>query len=470
MYFLRWASCYVGNPAVMSETTSPKNFRDAVIASELVTAAQVEESLGSLDSDAIATLTDERLAEQLVFEGFITAWQAEQLKLGRTRFSLGPYNIVDAIGVGGMGQVFKAEHAMMGRIVAVKVLPRSKATPDSIQHFAHEIRAQARLDHPNLVRAYDAGHDGNVYYLVTEYVPGSDLRTLVRRLGRLSQRDAATIIAQVASGLQHVHEMGLVHRDTKPGNVLVTEEGHAKLSDLGLAGFLIGDWGEEDPRAGKIVGTADYLAPEQILTPDNVTASCDIYGLGCTLYYAVTGKVPFPGGTNRDKCHRHCNEAPLNPRRFHADLSPEFITVMADMMDKDPKERIATAAEVVWLLSPWVDEKAFASSDPDDTRWADAVLSRLDPSHSSDTAESVSDLLGDMDGPISMPARSHDSQTTDKIVAARQDTATVERLKSTESTGKLKGMRFTVAQVAVMLGLSVAITALFTTLLIWMLL
>lgn len=452
----------------MSETTPHRTFREAVIASELVTPAQIEESLASLSGvsgDATATLTDEQLAEQLVFEGYITAWQAEQLKLGRTQFRLGPYHIVDAVGVGGMGQVFKGEHAMMGRTVAVKVLPKDKTTPDTIQHFAHEIRAQARLDHPNLVRAYDAGHDGNVYYLVTEYVPGSDLRSLVRRMGRLSQRDAATIITQVAGGLQHVHEMGLVHRDTKPGNVLVTEEGHAKLSDLGLAGFLVEDWEKQDPRAGKIVGTADYLAPEQILTPDNVTASCDIYGLGCTLYYAVTGKVPFPGGTNRDKCHRHCHEAPLNPRRFHPDLSPEFVNVMADMMDKDPTHRIGSAAEVVWLLSPWADEKAFASIDPDDKRWADAALSKLDLSHSADTSHDVSGLLESSGEPLPVPPRSSDSQSTDRIMAVNQETATFGHSQPPPAPQDGEDVQFSLLQVLVIVGISIVSTAAVTALL-----
>lgn len=461
----------------MSETTPLKTFRQAAIASELVTAEQIEESIASIsagDASQPGTelpeteLTDDQLAEQLVFEGYVTAWQAEQLKLGRTRFTLGPYQIVDAIGVGGMGQVFKGEHAMMGRTVAVKVLPKDKTTPDSIQNFAHEIRAQARLDHPNLVRAYDAGHDGNVYYLVTEYVPGSDLRNLVRRMGRLSQRDAATIISQVACGLQHTHEMGLVHRDTKPGNVLVTEDGQAKLSDLGLAGFLVSEWEREDPRAGKIVGTADYLAPEQILTPDDVTPSCDIYALGCTMYYAVTGKVPFPGGTNRDKCHRHCHEAPLNPRRFHPDLTTEFVNVMADMMEKDPAKRIGSAAEVIWRLSPWTDEKAFTSIDPDDERWADAGLSKLDLSHVDDTSHDVSGLLDELGEPLSQVKRPSDSQSTDRISAASQETATVVPPIPQELPGTVSG-RFTTIQVVAMVVASVVLTAFATAWLMWLL-
>ena len=173
--------------------------------------------------------------------GLLNAWQAKQLLDGRTKFTLGPYRIIDSIGQGGMGQVFKAEHPLMGRIVAVKVLPRDKSTPEAIANFTREIQALAKLDHASLVRALDAGHDGNVHYLVTEYVPGTDLRKLVRRDGPLGMETAAHIISQVAEGLQHAHRQGLIHRDVKPGNVLVTPEGEAKLSDLGLAGPIGGD-------------------------------------------------------------------------------------------------------------------------------------------------------------------------------------------------------------------------------------
>ena len=163
--------------------------------------------------------------------------------------------------------------------------------------------------------------------------------------GPLSVRTASTIIAQAAKGLGHAHEQGLVHRDVKPGNLLVTPEGITKVSDLGLAGWLNDT--EVDPRAGKIVGTADYLSPEQILTPRKVTATTDVYALGCTLYYAVTGKVPFPGGTTaRDKARRHLEDTPLHPRRLNPDLADAFVDVIAAMMEKDSVQRIQTMNEM----------------------------------------------------------------------------------------------------------------------------
>ena len=260
--------------------------------------------------------TDRQLAEQVVERGMLNAWQVKQLLDGRTKFNLGPYRIIDSIGQGGMGQVFKAQHATLGRVVAVKVLPRYKCTPEAIDNFRREIRALSSLDHPKLVAALDAGEDGSVHYLVTEYVPGTDLRKLIRREGPLDIPAAASIICQVAEGLEYAHAQGIIHRDVKPGNVLVSPDGQAKLSDLGLAGPLAGEL-EADPRYGKIVGTADYLSPDQVHDPWGPTPAWDIYSLGCTLYYAVTGKVPFPGGTTADKARAHCELRPLDPRRLN---------------------------------------------------------------------------------------------------------------------------------------------------------
>jgi len=330
--------------------------------SGLLTKEQIAEAIAALASQeeelptAIEAISDDDLAAKLVEMETLTPYQASQLKSGRTKLGLGPYTITDWIGQGGMGQVFKAVHTMMGRECAIKVLPLAKSTPDAIENFTREIRTQAQLDHTNLVRAYDAGHDGNVHYLVTEFVPGTDLRQLVRRQGPLTMQQAAKVMVQSSLGLDYAHQRGLIHRDVKPGNILVTPDGVAKVSDLGLAGFI--HEAEEDPRAGKIVGTADYLSPEQILDPATITSVSDIYSLGCTLYYAISGKVPYPGGTTTDKAHRHCEETPWHPRRFNPEISEEFVEIIADMMEKDPGSRIQTAAEVASRLEPWAQESA----------------------------------------------------------------------------------------------------------------
>jgi len=337
-------------------------FRSSSLASGLVTQDQIEMALDQLRTPSdgppaqMVEIHDSQLAAKLVEMGVLTAYQADQLRAGRTKLRLGPYLITDFIGQGGMGQVFKAVHKMMNREVAVKVLPLSRSTPTAIAHFTREIRLQAQLDHPNLVRAHDAGHDGNVHYLVTEYVPGTDLRRLVRTDGKLSQQQAAGVISQAAEGLGYAHQRGMLHRDIKPGNILVAQDGTTKVSDLGLAGFI--QEADEDPRAGKVVGTVDYLSPDQIKNPRSITPASDIYSLGCTLYYAVTGKVPFPGGKTHDKARRHCEETPWHPHRFNPELSEDFVDVIADMMEKDPKQRIQTAEELITRLEPWATDTA----------------------------------------------------------------------------------------------------------------
>jgi serine/threonine protein kinase len=350
----------------MTLETSPSVLRTSALASGLVSPHQLDDAIASLTDDrpqsqaAPEQVTDELLAQRLVELGYLNRWQAEQLKEGRTKFSLGPYRIVNAIGRGGMGHVFKAEHKLLGRIEAIKVLPKAKSTPEAVAAFQREIRAQAQLDHPNLVRVLFADFEGDTYFFVTEYVPGTDLRKLVRRNGPIPFSLAATIVSQAAEGLHYAHRRGLVHRDVKPGNLLVTPDGRTKITDLGLSWFLMDELGGGPPsaRVGSLVGTADYLAPESIRQPDKILPVSDVYSLGCTLYYAVTGKVPFPGGTTAEKIRRHLDETPLNPLHFNPDLPDGFCDAIAAMMDKSPDKRTPTAAAVVELLRPWRDEDA----------------------------------------------------------------------------------------------------------------
>jgi serine/threonine protein kinase len=333
-------------------------FAAAALTSGLVSLEQLDYALRVArhrvqhgDLQQLVSVSDQLLAELLVEQQVLTRYQADQLAAGRTKLNLGPYVITDWIGQGGMGQVFKAEHQVMGRPVAVKVLPLSRATHEAMLAFRREIRLQAKLDCEYLVRAFDAGQDGNVHYLVTEFVPGMDLRRLIRKQGRLPVQQAARIIMQAALGLAYAHRQGLIHRDVKPGNILVAPDGQAKVSDVGLAGVAANLL--DDPRAGKIIGTADYLSPEQIRTPLEIAPASDIYSLGCSLYYAVCGKVPFPGGTTSSKLKRHLEDTPWHPRRLAPELSEEFVEIIADMMDKDPKRRIATADDVAARLEAW---------------------------------------------------------------------------------------------------------------------
>lgn len=375
---------------------------------------------------AKSAIPDKLLADLLVEQEVLTEYQADQLLLGRTKFSLGPYMITGWIGQGGMGQVFKGVHRLMGRECAVKVLPWARATQESRDSFAREIRMQAKLDCPYLVRAFDAGQDGRVHYLVTEYVPGMDLRRLVKSNGALPIQQAAKIIMQAALGLEYAHEQGLVHRDVKPGNILVTPEGDAKVSDVGLAGFakdLV-----DDPRAGKIVGTTDYLSPEQIRTPLDIRPASDIYSLGCTLYYAICGKVPFPGGDTASKLRRHLEEFPLHPRNFVPDITEDFVDIIVDMMEKELDKRIASAAEVAARLEPWAIESLTVGSlsltrspwlappppshesDPgswseaEDSAEASAVGAYGESTHASDPGDTQTSAAGDSSAAGHFPA------------------------------------------------------------------
>ncbi len=341
----------------MAEQNSVSDFEKCAIQSGLLTEQDVAEARAGIrwsdeQNPADAPPNAKQLADRLVETGKLNYWQAKQLLDGQTKFTLGPYRIIDSIGQGGMGQVFKAEHKVLGRVVAIKVLPRAKSTPEAVKNFTREIQALASLDHKNLVEAVDAGHDGNVHYLVTEYVPGTDLHKMVRRQGPLDMQTAARIICDVAEGLHHAHQQGLIHRDVKPGNVLVMPDGHAKLSDLGLAGPVDADK-NTDPRFGKIVGTADYISPDHIKSPWDPAPLWDIYSLGGTLYYAVTGSVPFPGGSTADKARAHQEFRPLDPRRLNPALSNDFVDVLADMMAKDPAQRVPSAREVIRRLAPW---------------------------------------------------------------------------------------------------------------------
>jgi eukaryotic-like serine/threonine-protein kinase len=334
-------------------------FEQCAVASGLLAQPQLDAARASVrwsdgeETDPGAPPGDRQLADRLVEMGLLNLWQAKQLLDGRTKFTLGPYQIVDSIGRGGMGQVFKARHGETGQIAAVKVLPLSKSTPETVANFQREIRELARLHHPRLVAALDAGQDGNVHYLVTEYVRGTDLHKLVRQGGPLGVATAALILSQTAEALEYAHRQGIIHRDVKPGNILVASDGEVKLLDLGLAGTL-SDPAENDPLHGKVVGTADYLSPDQIRDPWSPSPAWDVYSLGCTLYYAATGKVPFPGGTTAEKARAHCELRPLDPRRLNPRLSAEFVELMADMMAKEPSQRIGSAGEVRERLAPFL--------------------------------------------------------------------------------------------------------------------
>src|SRR6266436_6852349 len=277
-----------------------------------------------------------KLAGILVRDGILTHFQAEQFCLGKwRRFTIGKYKVLERLGSGGMGSVYLCEHKLMRRRVAVKVLPTTKAEDASaLERFYREARAVAALDHPNIVRAYDIDQDDNLHFLVMEHVDGSSLQEIVKRSGPMDVLRAAHYIRQAALGLQHAHETaGLVHRDVKPGNILVDRNGIVKVLDMGLARFF---HDEEDVLTKKydesVLGTADYLAPEQALDSHGVDIRADIYSLGATFYFILTGSTPFSEGTVAQKLIWHQTRQPKSVQVIRPDVPAEISAIVEKMM------------------------------------------------------------------------------------------------------------------------------------------
>ena len=266
-------------------------------------------------------------------------FQAEQFLQGKwRRFTIGKYKVLERLGSGGMGSVYLCEHMLMRRRVAVKVLPAAKAEDSSsLERFYREARAVAALDHPNIVRAYDIDQDENLHFLVMEHVDGSSLQEIIKRTGGMDVLRAAHYMRQAALGLQHAHETAaLVHRDIKPGNILVDRQGTVKILDMGLARFF---HDEDDVLTKKydesVLGTADYLAPEQALDSHAVDIRADIYSLGATFYFCLTGRTPFDGGTVAQKLIWHQTRAPKPVRSFRPEVPDGIVAIVEKMMAKD---------------------------------------------------------------------------------------------------------------------------------------
>jgi serine/threonine protein kinase len=302
----------------------------------------------------------EPLAAQLVRDGLLTSFQAEQLLSGRCRgFVLGKYRLLDRLGSGGMATVFLAEHVRLKRPVALKVLPSERADDPACRgRFLREAQAAAALDHPNIIRAYDLETEGSLYFLVMEYVEGVNLQELVNQRGRLEPVRAAHYIRQAARGLEHAHQAGLVHRDIKPANLLVSRGGVVKVLDMGLARFFR----DEDDlltrqHEGKaILGTADYLAPEQGRDSHDVDIRADIYSLGATFYFLLIGRPPFDGGTLNQKLIAHQMNPPLDVHDLRREVPRELAALVARMLAKDAAHRPQTPGEVVAALTPWTQQ------------------------------------------------------------------------------------------------------------------
>jgi tRNA A-37 threonylcarbamoyl transferase component Bud32 len=330
---------------------------------KFLSAAQEE----ALTHDLQARFAEPRaLARELLQRQWLTAYQVNQLLQGRgAELLLGPYVLLERLGEGGAGQVFKGRHRKMGRAIAVKVIRKELLTDaEVVGRFYREIQVLSRLDHPNIVHAYDAGPAAGTHFLAMEFVEGSDLGKLVKQGGRLPVLQACEYVRQAALGLQHAHEKGLVHRDIKPHNLIMSvRDGLVKVADLGLARLPramnaevtaalsgVKGSGTLTPENAVMMGTADYLAPEQALDFHAADIRADIYSLGCTFHYLLTGQPPFPGATLAEKLIRHQQAEPPPLATFRNDVPAKLESVVRKMLTKKPADRFQTPGEVASLL------------------------------------------------------------------------------------------------------------------------
>ncbi|HEY8505269.1 MAG TPA: serine/threonine-protein kinase, partial [Gemmataceae bacterium] len=265
---------------------------------------------------------------------------------------LGPFELIEPIGVGGMAAVIRARDLDLGRTVALKILPPEMAVdPENITRFRSEARAAAKLDHENIARVYHCGEDQGLHFIAFEFVEGQNLRALLEQRGPLPVDECVHYMIQVAAGLAHAAARGVVHRDIKPSNILITPQGRAKIVDMGLARHL-------DPhpshgsltQSGVTLGTFDYISPEQALEPRAADVRSDIYSLGCTFYHALTGVPPVPEGTAAKKLHHHQHVQPLDPRQLNPAIPDDLTAVLGRMMAKDPARRYQTPEHLIQHL------------------------------------------------------------------------------------------------------------------------
>lgn len=300
------------------------------------------------------------LIQELLARGWLTSFQANHLLEGRDKeLVLGSCLLLKPLGEGAMGRVYQARHGKLGQVVALKVIRQERLEhPDAIRRFQREIQAAAQLSHPNVVRAFDADQVGGTHFFVMEYVQGADLARLVKQAGPLSLGRACDCIRQAALGLQHAHEHGLIHRDIKPSNLLVTLDWGVKLLDMGLARVAHPGEASEGSslltQEGSVMGTPDYVAPEQALDPHSADIRADIYSLGCTLYFLLTGQVPFPGGTLTEKLLHHQMDEPVSVTVLRPEVPKVLAKVVGRLMAKRPEERWQTPAEVAKVMAAFL--------------------------------------------------------------------------------------------------------------------
>ncbi len=364
-------------PQGVQQPATVDNFLKTILRSGIMDRSQLQEAIRKAPREA---RTDANLlADYLVRQGKLSRFQSKKLLEGTAQgLVLGPFQVLAPIGRGGMGTVYLARDIRSQHLLALKVLPpsRAKAEERLLVRFRREMEMCQRVAHPHLAWTFEVGLCQGVHYIAMEYIPGKSLFRIVMDSGPLSSPRAARLFCEIAAALDHAHHQGIIHRDIKPSNVLITPHDHAKVLDLGLA--LV--QGESSAKReviggqGYVVGTMDYIAPEQAEDPTKVDARSDIYALGCSLYFVLTGQAPFPGGTNKDKIRRHRTEEPTPLAELNSSVPTAFAELIHKMMAKDPEIRPRTAHAVQMKLERWAaGEPRLPLDRPTDTTYELAV-------------------------------------------------------------------------------------------------
>ena len=342
---------------------SGKSFIAILERSGIVAPEELEPALETLDKNTIDQPAGlDQLKRHLVESGLITEWQCKKLSAGKYKgFFLGKYKLLRHLGSGGMSTVYLAENKITGQKRAIKVLPRKNVNDKSfLERFYREARAAAALNHPNIVRVYDIAAIDKTHFMVMEYVEGIDLYEMVKRDGPLPFEAALCHVRQAAIGLQHAHDRNLVHRDIKPANLLLSEGGTVKILDLGLALLTAED--EESltiMHNERVMGTADYLSPEQAVNSHEVDQRTDIYSLGCTLYFLLTGQPPFPNGTLAQRIAMHQTKEPEAIVNIRQNCPAPIVQFCKRMMQKKPEDRFPEATIVISEIDSYLKDGEF---------------------------------------------------------------------------------------------------------------
>lgn len=415
------------------------SFTDALKTHELLS----PEAATELPRLAAKCSSVDELARELVSRRWLTPFQAQLITAGRANeLIIGGYCLLSPIGEGGMGVVYKAEQRRLGRLVAVKVIHQEYLAqrPEAQKRFQREARAAAQLTHPNTIRVYDADQDGLRHFIVMEYVEGTDLARLVEHGGPLPVAVACDYIAQAALGIQHAHELGLIHRDVKPSNLLISrsplnamraaasetatgrpsppvswqelrQSGQVKIVDLGLARVMQTAEAEQSGALtveGNVMGTPDYIAPEQARSPHKVDGRADIYSLGCTFYFALAGRPPFPKASALEKLLMQQLDEPIPIEAVRPEVPLSVAQILRRMMAKEPAQRFQTALEVNYALTAIAAEVACIPVDP--PRQADEALVESTAECVVEPAQPASVVVPDLDQlPPANPVRTEPS-------------------------------------------------------------